>query len=166
MFGRMLAILDRTVVLIALTAFVGMLLATAAQVVFRYVLEISVGWTEELARVLFVTSMFLGIAVATREHQHIVVDFLLAKLSPRRRAAVGLAFDIVILALLISMMTGAVTMVELTWESFMIAMPWLRTGYLFLVECAAIGLIMLYVAVDIPGRVRAMATPPPGPDHP
>jgi TRAP-type C4-dicarboxylate transport system permease small subunit len=150
---RVLTILDRTLVAVAVAAFIGMMLATGAQVIFRYVLEISVGWTEELARVLFTTAIFLGIAIATRERQHIVVDFLLKRLGPRSRRVVGFLFDFIIIAILMSMLRGAITMVDLTWESYMIAMPWMRTGYLFLVECLAIGLVMFYVAIDLVGRL-------------
>lgn len=154
---RVLTILDRTLVAVAVAAFIGMMLATGAQVIFRYVLEISVGWTEELARVLFTTAIFLGIAIATRERQHIVVDFLFKRLGPRSRRAVGFIFDFIILAILMSMLRGAITMVDLTWESYMIAMPWMRTGYLFLVECVAIGLVMFYVAIDLAGRLSGGA---------
>lgn len=153
MLSRALTILDRTLVMIAVTAFIGMMFATAGQVIFRYVLEISVGWTEELARVLFITAMFLGIAIATRERQHIVVDFLFKRLGVRSRQIVATVFDIVILAILLSMLRGAITMVDLTWESYMIAMPWMRTGYLFLIECVAIGLVILYVVMDLANRM-------------
>lgn len=157
MLSRALTILDRTLVVIAVTAFIGMMLATAGQVIFRYVLEISVGWTEELARVLFITAMFLGIAIATRQHQHIVVDFLFKRLGDRARRVVATVFDFIILVILISMLRGAITMVDLTWESYMIAMPWMRTGYLFLIECAAIGLVILYVIIDLANRIRKRA---------
>ena len=48
-----------------MVGFSGMLLATGGQVLFRYALRISVPWTEELARILFIQTMFFGIAIAT-----------------------------------------------------------------------------------------------------
>ncbi|NIO12036.1 MAG: TRAP transporter small permease, partial [Deltaproteobacteria bacterium] len=44
--------LDKTLVAIAMVGFIGMLLSTGGQVLFRYVLKIPVPWTEELARIL------------------------------------------------------------------------------------------------------------------
>lgn len=129
---------------VALVGFCGMLLSTWAQILFRK-LAISVDWTEELARILFITSVFLGIAIGVAEKRHIVVDFLLNRLPPRLRALVGMLFNAVILVFLIFLLRGAAAMVSVTWESYMIAISWLRTGYLYFIECVAIVLTILYV---------------------
>ena len=42
----------------------------------RYVLNDSASWTEEIARYLLITTVFIGIAAATRRTRHIHVDFL------------------------------------------------------------------------------------------
>lgn len=153
--GPLLHVLNRIVVAVALVCFIGMLLATWAQVLFRK-LAISIDWTEEAARVLFITSVFLGIAIAVHERRHIVVDFLFNKLSPRSRTILRIMFNLVILALLASLFRGAATMAVVTWESFMIAMNWLRTGYLYIGECIAIVLMMLYVALDLARHAKAL----------
>ena len=57
----------RLVTGVALVGFCGMLLSTWAQILFRK-LAISVDWTEELARILFITSVFLGIAIGVAEN--------------------------------------------------------------------------------------------------
>ena len=155
MLNRALTLLNRFILAVALTGFIGMLLTTGAQVLFRK-LAISVDWTEEAARVLFITSVFLGIAVAILERRHIVVDFLFNKLPPRGRAFVRLVFDLAILVLLISLLRGAAIMVEVTWDSFMIAMNWMRTGYLYLGECVALVMMMLYVTLQIVENARAV----------
>ena len=71
-----LKVIENSLEWITMIGFSGMLLATIWQVLFRYVLKISVPWTEELARILFIMTMFLGIAIAIREDEHIIVDFL------------------------------------------------------------------------------------------
>ncbi len=158
--------LDRAVTALAVAGFIVMLLVTGAQVAFRK-LSISVDWTEEAARALFILTMFFGIAIAIRERQHIVVDFLFNRLSPRAQALGRIVFNILILLLLISLLRGAAAMAVVTWESFMIAMSWLRTGHLFLGECLAIALMMLYVARDtvrhfgvLFGQAKAVPEPP------
>lgn len=51
-------------------------LAVAAQVVFRYGVQASLTWSEELARYSFIWAIFIGTSVAARRGQHIVVDAL------------------------------------------------------------------------------------------
>ena len=146
---RFLDGLNRVVAVIAMIGFIGMLLSTGAQVLFRYVLQISVAWTEELARVLFILSMFLGIAVAIREKEHIVVDFLFKKLPDRLRGIGGLIFNTAILLFLAGLMRGAAKMAFVTWESSLIAMTWLMNGWLYFGECIAIALMMIFILAEI-----------------
>jgi TRAP-type C4-dicarboxylate transport system permease small subunit len=51
-----------------------MVIAVFTQVIFRYVIQSSLSWSEELARYTFVWAIFLGASVATRRGQHIVMD--------------------------------------------------------------------------------------------
>jgi TRAP-type C4-dicarboxylate transport system permease small subunit len=59
-----------------------MIIATFVQVVFRYGLDSSLSWSEELARYLFVWIIFIGTSVATRRKKHIFVEVFVA-LMPR-----------------------------------------------------------------------------------
>lgn len=49
---------------------------TALQVFFRYVMNNPLGWTEELARYVFIWSIFLGAAISARDRRHIRVELL------------------------------------------------------------------------------------------
>ena len=62
------------------------IVVTLLQVVFRYGVDSSLSWSEELARYLFIWLIFLGSACAVRRGQHMAVDtlVLLAPLSLRR----------------------------------------------------------------------------------
>jgi TRAP-type transport system small permease protein len=154
---RILDRVSRLSAAVAMVLFIGMLLSTGAQVLFRYVLQISVGWTEELARVLFVLSMFLGIAVAIREKEHIVVDFLFKKLPFRARTACGLIFNVAIFLFLVSLLRGAVRMAGVMWESYYVAMTWLSMGWMYAGECLAIAVMMLFVGAEIGRGIRDLS---------
>jgi TRAP-type C4-dicarboxylate transport system permease small subunit len=143
---------------VTLVGFIGMLLSTGGQVLFRYALRISVPWTEELARILFILTMFLGIAIAIHEREHIVVDFLFKKL-PIRFQAVGLiVFNIAIFIFLCFLARGTIAMTRMTWDSYMIALDWIRTGWLYLGEFIAILFMMFYVLLSIAESATTLRT--------
>ena len=104
---KLLQSIEKILETITMVGFIGMLLSTGGQVLFRYALRISVPWTEELARILFILTMFLGISIAIREREHIVVDFLFKRLNPRIQA-VGLIIYNTAIFLLLCFLHGAI----------------------------------------------------------
>jgi TRAP-type C4-dicarboxylate transport system permease small subunit len=141
---------------LAIAAFVLMMMATLLQVAARY-LQVSMDWTEELARILFLGAMMLGIAVAIRRREHIVVDVVYVKLSPRARAALQAAFDLGILLLLITWLRGAARLMQLNAGTTFIMLPWVEVSYLYAVETAAIALMIVLVVADMLRRARQLA---------
>lgn len=57
-------------------------------VIFRYALDAPIYWSDEVALMCFVWAAFLSIATAYLHDQHIRIDFVLRKLSPRALAAI------------------------------------------------------------------------------
>ena len=71
----------------------------AMQVFFRYVLNQSLFWSEELARFLLVWLTFLGATVAYRRRAHPGVDMIYAKMPQPARKACRLLTHLAALAL-------------------------------------------------------------------
>jgi TRAP-type transport system small permease protein len=69
---------------IALAIMVGLIFGN---VVLRYAFNTGIAWSEEVARLMFVWMIFLGAILALRQHAHIGVDMLQAKLPPAARRA-------------------------------------------------------------------------------
>jgi len=80
------------------------------QVVFRYLFNNSLNWTEELAKYLFVWMTFLGSASAFKDHIHIGVDFFV-ELLPARYKRFAKRMDI----LLITLFSGIVAVIGYIW---------------------------------------------------
>jgi TRAP-type C4-dicarboxylate transport system permease small subunit len=99
----------------------------------------------------------LGIAVAIRRREHIVVDVVYVKLSPPARAALQAAFDLGILLLLITWLRGAARLMQLNAGTTFIMLPWVEVSYLYAVETAAIGLMIVLVVADMLRRARQLA---------
>ncbi len=79
--------------------FMVMLALMFIQVIYRYVLEIPLSWSEELCRYLFIVSTFLGGAIATAERSHIEINFVeliitKSTAEPNKRLKRGLAMNI------------------------------------------------------------------------
>ena len=63
----------------------------------RYVLNSSLGWTEEIARYLLIAVTFIGAAMAVRKRSHIAVEFFYRWLEPVGRHRLALAVDAICL---------------------------------------------------------------------
>ncbi len=154
--ARLLWTLDRTVEAVAVAAFLVMFAAALAQVLARYVLQIPLSGTEELSRIAFAAAMLLGIAAALRRDEHIRIDAVPERLPPRARAFVHLAFDLVVLAVVAVLLIGTFRMMGVTWNTRMVSLGWMRVGYLYAVQFAALWLMALYLAVRLPTRLAAL----------
>ena len=77
--------------LLVLTTFLGVL--------FRYVLNFSLAWSDELARYCFVWLVFIGIVVSFVRGEHATVDFLMARYKGRYRVVMHTLIDVLIYVL-------------------------------------------------------------------
>lgn len=68
-----------------------MFLVLFGQVISRYVFNKAFSWSEELALILFVWSIYFGACAAIRRRQNLRLEILLDKLNPKMR----LIFDII-----------------------------------------------------------------------
>jgi len=53
------------------------------QVLFRYVVQTSLPWTEEMARYLFVWLVFIAASVCVKKEAHLGIDVVVVHFSPR-----------------------------------------------------------------------------------
>jgi TRAP-type C4-dicarboxylate transport system permease small subunit len=140
---------------IGVAGFVAMMAATLLQVVTRH-LEISLDWTEELARILFLASIMIGIAIAIRRRQHVAVDFYYASVSRRAQAGLSLAFDMATLLLLIVWLRGAWILMGLNAGTTFVTVPWLPVSLLYGVEAFGASLMILFVLADLARSFRTL----------
>ncbi|WJS05645.1 TRAP transporter small permease [Roseibium aggregatum] len=74
-----------------ITILATMILAVLAQVFSRYLLDFSLTWSEELARICMICMVFLGAAVLSRDNEHLSVTTVI-ELLPQRLHHLCLAF--------------------------------------------------------------------------
>jgi TRAP-type C4-dicarboxylate transport system permease small subunit len=124
-------------------AMAAMGLITAANVVTRYLSDVSLAFTEEYSVVLMVLVALLGTAIATASGRHIRIGFFVEMLSPRaQRAAEMLAMALTILCFGLLAWYGArLAYDEYRFEvmSNVLGNPnWWYTGWLPLLSCVVI----------------------------
>ncbi|BFL46619.1 TRAP transporter small permease [Lactonifactor longoviformis] len=79
-YFRFIYILEKIIEWISAVTFLGILAATLLQVLFRYVFNKPLLWTEEIARYLGIFAIMMASSIALKHDQHIGIDFLSSKL--------------------------------------------------------------------------------------
>lgn len=75
--SKFVKIMDLILKYVLVTLSLSMVAIIFAQVITRYFLKIPLVWSEELARYLFMWTIFLGSAVAVGNKGHVVIDFVI-----------------------------------------------------------------------------------------
>ena len=154
LLARSLDAIAQTADLLATLAFIGFFVAVCAQVGYRY-LGISIVFSEELARLLNLYAVFLGVVTASRLEAHIRIDVIDHFIGPRRwlDATLRIAYQLAAIAFLAVVAIGASMLVEANKDIPLATMAWLHNGHIYL--AAAIGSsAMLIVAC---GRIVEIA---------
>jgi TRAP-type C4-dicarboxylate transport system permease small subunit len=135
--------------------FIVLIILATAQVLFRYVIQYPLPWTEELARFTLVWVTFLGAASVTRRKLHLAVDFFVSKLPLRASRAISFFFYLLILIFLGTALWGAMVMMEESIPVFAGSIPWLSMMYLYLGGVIGLSFMMVYVLLHFYRDLRA-----------
>jgi TRAP-type C4-dicarboxylate transport system permease small subunit len=131
--------------------------ALMLQVLARYVLHVSIPWTEEVSRYLLVLMTFVGAALALRDRQHIAITFLLDRLPNTQRIWMDLLFNVLIMLFLGAVFRGSVRMIQLTWETPAGTIPWITTGRIYLILPFTVLLMLGYLLAQVYRGARQLS---------
>lgn len=84
-FQSLLDLSEQVLAALCVCAFVAMFVLGIATVVFRFLLESSLAFPDELIRYLFIWAVFLGSAVAYRRNMHAAIGLVVARLAPQTK---------------------------------------------------------------------------------
>jgi TRAP-type C4-dicarboxylate transport system permease small subunit len=152
-------IVDRLVDLAAIAAFTGMFGCVLAQVVFRYVFNDPLVWSDELARYLFVWTAFLGWIIAARRRSHLAVGMLVTKLPPKARVACHALAALVAIAFAAALVFYG-TRIMLRNLDVDTASLWFPMGVVYLIVPLAAFAVGLYALADLRAAFRGPAEAP------
>lgn len=155
-----LAALDLAVAWILCLAMAVMVGVVGTQVALRYGFNSSLDWADEIARLTFVWSIFLAIALGIRTGSHIGIEMVVAKLPAVVRDVLGRVVALACAAALALVAWESVSVAREQWDELMGAVN-ASTGW-FLVPLVIGGvhgaLHLLWIALKGPARGAAVAT--------
>jgi len=96
---------------------VGILTVMGLGVFFRYVLNDSLSWTEEISRYGLVYITYLGCATGIRKRSHIRIDIIERVLPPRLERPLGLLVDLLTFIFLALMLVLTWQIIGILWAS-------------------------------------------------
>lgn len=119
------------------------------QVVFRYVLNSPLAWTEEMARFLLIWIVLLGAAVGVKRKSHFSVDILTKKFSEKANRWLQFVLDIFMFILIFDVMVfNGVYLTNLTVRQISPALH-IRMSYVYSAVLVGGILSCCYILEDI-----------------
>lgn len=125
-----------------------MIVITLAQVVFRYLLQAPLTWSEELARYMFVYIVYLAAPIALHRGLHIGVDNVTVHLSRRVQHVLEILNDLVALGLVLVIGYASLEVLQANQLQFSPALS-IRMSHVYV----AIPLCMLAMAIVLVAKL-------------
>jgi TRAP-type C4-dicarboxylate transport system permease small subunit len=140
---------------VVIVQFAVLVAVVAAAVFWRYVLNDSIVWAEELARYLFVWISFLGGGLGVGTNIHVGVDSLVALLPARPKLVLQIAVELLIVAFTVVLIWVGWQFMMFGMRSSALLLP-IKMGHVYMAVPAG-GLVMLAnVLLNLARHVQAL----------
>jgi TRAP-type C4-dicarboxylate transport system permease small subunit len=137
---------DRVIRWIIIVLMLFMTVTVSLQIVFRYVLNIPLGWSEEVARFSFVWVSFFGASALMRVREHINVTVFVDNFPPRLRAAAVFVANLCGLICVYFFLIGGIALTTNEWAQLAPAMQ-IPMGWVYLVIPVSAGLMAIWMVI-------------------
>lgn len=141
---------------IAAIIFINILLFVFLQIIFRYVLSISVPWTEESSRFLFIGLIFLGSIGNMMADNDIKLTLLSSRLPPKANAWLCVVIYIIVGCFAVIFLLGSFSMAKMNWELPSLTIPWFNVGYLYAITVFSSGSVIVIALAKIFASIREL----------
>lgn len=122
---------DRLTELIGEILFWGILFLVNMQIIFRFVIRISVPWTEEISRMIFVYLVFIGAAISVRKGEMIIVDTIPNLVKGKSRKVLDFVITVFNLLLSAVMLVSSIQMFRISYTTRFSTVRWMSNGWLY-----------------------------------
>lgn len=139
---------------ITIAIFVAMILVIVFQILFRFALRISVPWTEELSRLLFMYIGFFGTAIAVREKELIVIDLLLQRMPEKLQKAMNVFIYIVSFLFFMILLVGGIGMYQKVKNTYFATMELVSNGWMYIALIVGMAVTLLSMICSAIENIR------------
>ncbi|MCL2618695.1 MAG: TRAP transporter small permease [Defluviitaleaceae bacterium] len=155
---RVLYYFDRSVEIVMFFCVAGFASVAFTQVFFRYALNNSIPWAEELCRYLFVWLVFLGAGLGVVNRSHIAVDAIPNLIPKRFKKYYQVMIDVAVLVVSVLLLRYGYTLAMLNFEQSSPALQ-IPIGYVYFgIIVGAVIMIVNSLRVIVAGLWGVSAT--------
>lgn len=131
------------------------------QVLNRYVFHTGVVWIYDLALYIYMMSIFIATALATRERGHVAVDYFYQRWLHRRpigmaRYVLALTLLSLAIALVFAPQVFSFMMRALEYQEHSALLSWFNTSWIKVVFSCSIGLVLLHLILNARQDLQAL----------
>jgi TRAP-type C4-dicarboxylate transport system permease small subunit len=155
---RALHWLDRLVEWVIVALMVALVAIVSLQFVDRHFIDTGIAAPDQYARVALVWLTFIGFAIAVRAAVNIRVDLIDARLPPKARSILEMAFDAMMFVLVAVMVPGCWRLIEIGKDQELLGTVFTSAVPAAGVLIASI-LMLLYVGLRLIARVLRLELP-------
>jgi len=124
-----------------------MTVTVSLQIVFRYVFNVPLAWSEEMARFSFVWVSFFGASALMRVREHINVSVFVDRFPPRLRTVAVFLANICALICVYFFLVGGIALTTNEWRQLAPAME-IPMGWVYLVIPISTGLMAIWIVIQ------------------
>jgi TRAP-type C4-dicarboxylate transport system permease small subunit len=124
-----------------------MTVTVSLQIVFRYVFNIPLGWSEEMARFSFVWVSFFGASALMRVREHVNVTVFVDNFPPRLRAVCVLVANLCALVFAYYFVVGGIALTTNEWAQLAPAMQ-IPMGWVYMVIPISAVLMAIWIMLQ------------------
>jgi TRAP-type C4-dicarboxylate transport system permease small subunit len=124
-----------------------MTVTVSLQIVFRYVFNIPLGWSEEMARFSFVWVSFFGASALMRVREHVNVTVFVDNFPPRLRAVCVLLANLCALVFAYYFVVGGIALTTNEWAQLAPAMQ-IPMGWVYMVIPISAVLMAIWIMLQ------------------
>lgn len=139
---------------ITMAIFVAMVLVVVLQIIFRFILRISVPWTEELSRLLFIYIGFFGTAIAVREKELIVIDLLLQRVPAKVQKILNVCIYILSFSFFTILLIGGIRVYRKVKETYFATMSFVSNGWIYIALIIGMGMTLLDMVYSVIIKIK------------
>lgn len=138
--------------------FFAMLALVMGQIVSR-MFSISMPWTEELSRLVFIYLIYFGAAVAFHERSMITIDTL-PELVPAASKWLPPVVAIIVVLVVGFMFYASISMIRSSWNTSLSTVAWISNAWAYVAFAVSFGLMLIHSTAHLAGWYLARREAP------